>query len=187
MTRVSRILKTERLNLEPIGEVHFEALARLRSDPQIMAAMRGGAESRARTRATLDWYLATWEEQGYGMWAVLDRPGGDFLGECGFWLRDDGQGVSLRFVLKRAVQGRGLAREAAAAALGYGFEGAEIDRIVAVAQDDNEASHRVLKSIGMTPSHQLPGIETGLTVYRLTRLDWIAANRVVGKRENESG
>ena len=120
------------------------------------------------------------------MWAVLDRPGGNFLGECGFWRRDDGQGVSLRFALQRAVQGRGLAREAAAAALGYAFEGTDLDRIVAVAQDDNEASHRVLKSIGMTPLHQAPGFGPGLTVYRLTRMDWIAAHRVVGKGENES-
>lgn len=174
MTRATRTLDTDRLRLEPIDDVHFEALARLRADPLIMATMRDGPETRARTRATLDWYLTTWVQQGYGIWAVLDRSSGAFLGECGFWIRDDGKGVSLRFALIQAVQGRGLAREAAAAVLGFGFDVAGLDGVMAVAQDGNEASHRVLRSIGMAPHRELPVDESGITFYQLTRAQWMA-------------
>ena len=173
-TDARRSLVTTRLRLEPIGKPHFEALARLRADPQIMATMRDGPETGAQTRATLDWYLDTWERQGYGIWAVLDRSNGTFLGECGFWIRDDGKGVSLRFALIQAVQGRGLAREAAAAVLGFGFDVAGLDGVMAVAQDGNEASHRVLRSIGMAPLRELPVDEAGITFYQLSRAQWMA-------------
>ncbi len=174
MTLAARTLETDRLRLEPIGEGHFEALARLRADPVIMATMRDGPETRMRTRATLDWYMATWRDQGYGIWAVLDRSSGGFLGECGFWLRDDGHGVSLRFALDLAAQGRGLAREAAAVCLGYGFAVAGLTRVVAVAQEGNAASHRILRSLGMTPLHRYQGRKASLTIYQLTRDDWCA-------------
>ena len=82
-----------------------------------MFTMRDGPETPARTRATLKAYLLTWRARGFGVWAICDRDSGDFLGECGFWQRGDSLGAALRFAVVPAAQGRGLAREAALAAV----------------------------------------------------------------------
>ncbi len=50
----------------------------------------------------------------------------------------------------RPYWGRGLASEAGAAALRYGFEVARLERIVAVALPEHAASQRVMKKLGMT-------------------------------------
>ncbi len=52
------------------------------------------------------------------------------------------------------MQGRGLAREAALAALRFGHEWARLTRIVAVAREANFASRTVLGSIGMVPCEE---------------------------------
>ena len=58
--------------------------------------------------------------------------------------------MALRFALWPEAQGRGLAREAAGAALRFGHEQARLPRIVAVARESNFASRTVLGAIGMT-------------------------------------
>jgi RimJ/RimL family protein N-acetyltransferase len=63
--------------------------------------------------------------------------------------RPDGRGVALRFALWPEAQGRGLAREAAYAALRFGHDRAKLGRIIAVARQSNFGSRIVLGSIGM--------------------------------------
>ena len=72
-----------------------------------------------------------------------------FVGVTGLEHRSDGRGVALRFALWPAAQGRGLAREAAGAALRFGHEQGMLRRIIAVAREDHFASRTVLGSIGM--------------------------------------
>jgi RimJ/RimL family protein N-acetyltransferase len=64
--------------------------------------------------------------------------------------RPDGRGIALRFALWPEAQGHGLAREAASAALRFGHERARLQRIVAVARENNFGSRTVLGGIGMT-------------------------------------
>jgi RimJ/RimL family protein N-acetyltransferase len=58
----------------------------------------------------------------------------------------------LRFAFLPEVRGLGLASEAAGAALNYGHAAVGLERIVAVAREDNFASRAVLGSIGMSHS-----------------------------------
>ena len=167
-------IETARLRLEPIGERHFEDLAALRAGPEVMATMKDGPETRAETGATLARYRETWRAHGFGIWAVVERASGGFLGECGFWLRDDGLGVALRVALAASARGRGLAREAAAAALDYGFVVAGLERIVAVARQDNARSHALLEALGMTLLATRAGTTAPLVVYGLERALWRA-------------
>ena len=63
--------------------------------------------------------------------------------------RPDGRGIGLRFAFWPHVHGRGIAAEAAAAALRYGHTKATLRRIVAVARATNFPSRELLGSIGM--------------------------------------
>jgi RimJ/RimL family protein N-acetyltransferase len=83
------------------------------------------------------------------MWVVRDAAGGGFLGITGFMERPDGRGIALRFAFWPEARGRGIAREAAGAALRFGRDRAGLQRIVAIALETNIASRTVLGGIGM--------------------------------------
>jgi len=112
--------------------------------------MLGGVRSWAQTADDLAEDVIFWGAHGYGIWGVRERAGNAFLGITGLRDRPDGRGVALRFALWPEAQGRGLAREAAFAALRFGHERAGLERIIAVARASNFASRTVLGGIGMT-------------------------------------
>jgi len=145
-----RTLLTARLTLTPVGGADLIDLRSLKADPRVFAVMLGGVRSWSETAAELAEDVRDWGAQGYGIWAVRERVGHGFLGITGLKDRPDGRGVGLRFALWPEAQGRGLAREAAFAALRFGHERVGLTRIVAVARASNFASRTVLGGIGMS-------------------------------------
>jgi RimJ/RimL family protein N-acetyltransferase len=151
------VLRTSRAVMRPVGPADLSDLRALKADPRVFAMMLGGVRSAVRAAEELADDLAFWAAHGVGMWSVRDAaPGappeplpGSFLGIAGLMPRSDGLGLALRFAFWPEVRGRGLAREAAAAALRFAHERAGIARVVAVAREDNFASRTVLGAIGM--------------------------------------
>jgi RimJ/RimL family protein N-acetyltransferase len=127
-------------------------LRAIKGDPRVFAIMLGGVRSPQQTAEELADEVAHWGEHGFGTWAVRDGACGRFIGITGLEERPDGRGTALRFALWPEAQGRGLAREAAAAALRFGHQQACLSRIVAVARENNFGSRIVLGGIGMTES-----------------------------------
>ncbi|HET7881708.1 MAG TPA: GNAT family N-acetyltransferase [Acetobacteraceae bacterium] len=142
------VLRTARLVLTPVGGADLVDLVAIKGDPRVFAIMLGGVRSRQQTAEELADDIAAWGANGFGTWTI--REAGRFLGITGLERRPDGRGVALRFAIWPEVQGRGLAREAASAALRFGHQQAGLARIVAVARASNFASRTVLGGIGMT-------------------------------------
>lgn len=143
------ILRTGRLVMTPVGGHDLPHLRALKSDPQVFAVMLGGVRGPAETSAELARDVMAWGTNGFGIWTVKERAGNRFVGIAGLEERPDGRGIALRFALEPDAQGRGLAREAAGAALRFGHGQANLSRIVAVARESNVASLHVLGAIGM--------------------------------------
>lgn len=147
------MLRTGRAVMRPVGPADLPDLQALKADPRVFAMMLGGVRSPVRAAEELAEDLAFWGAHGVGMWSVRDAavegPQGAFLGIAGMMPRSDGLGLALRFALWPEARGRGLAREAAGAALRFAHEEAAIARVVAVAREDNFASRTVLGAIGM--------------------------------------
>lgn len=144
-------VRTARLVLTPVNGADLPALRALKADPRVFAIMLGGVRNAAETAMDLAHDVAGWGARGYGLWTIREKADGRFTGLTGLEPRADGRGVALRFALWPEAQGRGLAREAAAAALRFGHDRAGLARIVAVARETNFASRTVLGGIGMTP------------------------------------
>jgi RimJ/RimL family protein N-acetyltransferase len=149
-----RTLRTARLVLTPVNGADFADLRAIKADPRVFAVMLGGVRNAAQTAEDLARDVIAWGAQGYGIWAVRDVVGHRFVGITGLEDRPDHRGVALRFAFWPDVHGRGLAREAASAALRFGHEQAGLKRIVAVARETNFASRTVLGSIGMVPCEE---------------------------------
>ncbi len=174
----SRHFDTERLRMRPIGADDIDALARLHGDAEIMAGMRFGAESLDQVADVLSGYLATWRDHGFGIWALHDKASGAYVGECGFWVRDDGEGIALRAVLDKPFWGRQLATEAASAALDYGFGVAGLDRVVGVSRASNTRSRGTIEKLGFQLVRRWrkeDGVE--LMLYAISREEWLARAR----------
>jgi RimJ/RimL family protein N-acetyltransferase len=144
------IIRTARLVLTPVGGGDLPDLRAIKADPRVFAIMLGGIRSPEQTEAELAEDVIGWGANGFGIWAVRETPDHRFVGIAGLERRPDGRGVALRFALWPEAQGRGLAREAAGAALRFGHEQGRLRRVIAVARETNFASRTVLGGIGMT-------------------------------------
>jgi RimJ/RimL family protein N-acetyltransferase len=146
-----RTLRTPRLMLTPVSGADLADLRAFKADPRVFAVMLGGVRNAAQTADDLARDVIAWGAQGYGIWAVRESADHRFVGITGLEDRPDRRGAALRFAFLPEVHGRGLAREAAGAALRFGHEQAGLRRIVAVARETNFASRTVLGAIGMVP------------------------------------
>ena len=142
-------LETRRLRLRAWREDDLEPLARLNADPRVMHHMARGPMSSEETRKQLSRFVGHWEEHGFGLWAIEDRKTGAFLGRAGLsyhvvWPDDPEVG----WFLDPAAWGRGLATEAGAASVRFGFETLKTDRLVSICLPENKASRRVMEKLG---------------------------------------
>lgn len=158
------VIRTARLHLTPVEWSDLPDLQALKGDPRVYAIMLGGVRTPVEVAAELAQEIAFWGAEGCGIWSV--RAAGIFVGITGFMRRPDGRGIALRFALWPEAQGQGLAREAAAAALGFGHDRARLARIVAIARETNFASRTVLGSIGMV--HTETFVQNGLRMFLYT-------------------
>jgi RimJ/RimL family protein N-acetyltransferase len=141
------VLRTGRLVLSPVSGSDLPDLRAFKADPSVFAVMLGGVRNEAQTQEDLARDVMNWGRYGFGIWAI--REAGHFAGIIGLEHRPDGRGVALRFAVSHEAQGRGLAREAAFAALRFGHDRAGLARIIAVARESNFGSRMVLGGIGM--------------------------------------
>jgi RimJ/RimL family protein N-acetyltransferase len=143
------VIRTGRLVLSPVTGSDLPDLRAIKADPAVFAVMLGGVCTYAQTAEDLARDVIAWGRHGFGWWAVRETNGGRFIGVTGLEHRPDGRGVALRFAVWPEAQGRGLAREAAFAALRFGHDKARLPRIVAVARSSNFGSRTILGGIGM--------------------------------------
>src|SRR5262249_32201751 len=134
----------------------LHALAALRSDPDVMKYVASRRpESIEEAQIVLDKVIAHCEHHGFAPWAVIDQVTGKLAGWCGFKYVEDTGEVEIAYGLAKEYWGKGLASEAASAAMEHGFEHLHFDRIVAVVWPENVASMRVLEKLGMRREAEL--------------------------------
>jgi len=146
------MIQTARLTLAPVSASDLESLIALKADPLVYGQMLGGVRSRWQAIDELLEDRTFWAAHNIGMFTIRERS--LFQGMTGIHQRPDGRGLALRFAVWPEARGRGLAREAASAALRFAHDYVGLPRIVAVAREDNFGSRMVLGSIGMRHSEQ---------------------------------
>ena len=167
---------TERLVLRQPGEGDRAAYRDLLFNPEVEAWLRP-RPMRPFTEADpvtlLDRDLRHWDDHGYGPWVVLDGERADlaFLGRAGLeWTAVEGErAVELAWALVPGAQGRGLATEAAVAAVAEA-RAQHLDALVSFTLPDNAASRRVMEKTGMTYDRDITHAGLRHVLYRL-RLD----------------
>lgn len=149
-------LETPRLILRRWREEDIAPMAAVHADPEVMRWIRDGSVlDEQQTRSKVRAWESEWEAQGFGLFAVEIRSTGELAGFTGLsvpgFLPELLPAVEVGWRLGRSHWGQGLATEAAAAAVRFGFEERGLERIVSIVQVGNDASERIADKLGMRP------------------------------------
>jgi RimJ/RimL family protein N-acetyltransferase len=129
-------------------------LVKLDGDPEVMHFINGGrpvARDVIRDE-TLPRFLRAYERfEGFGVWAAIERPTGEFLGWFEFypWKDVGPDEVELGYRLRRSAWGKGYATEGSRALIRKGFTELSVQRVKAETMAVNAASRRVMEKAGL--------------------------------------
>jgi RimJ/RimL family protein N-acetyltransferase len=149
-------IETERLILRRWSDGDRDAFAGIWADPDVAAALHpepGHAERRFAH------HLGHWEAHDFGLLAVEERASGDVAGWAGpahpDFVPELAAEVELGWTLRRPYWGRGLASEAARAALDAALKTLDAERIISLIEPENHRSAAVARRIGMSDTSRL--------------------------------
>lgn len=148
-----RELRTERLLLRQWRESDREPYAGLNADPVVMEHFPAPL-TREQSDDHVDRIVATFDENGWGLWAA-EVPGvAEFIGFIGLAIpRFEAPFtpcVEVGWRLARSAWGHGYAPEGASEVLRFAFGELGLEEVLSFTAVGNAKSRRVMEKIGMT-------------------------------------
>jgi len=145
------VLETERLVLRKVSIDDAEFVLELLNQPSFIRhigdrSVRNLADA---GKYILDRLVASYEQNGFGLYLVELKPDGTPIGISGLVKRDTLPDADIGFAFLPEYWSQGYAVESAAAVMKYARETLKLDRILAITSPDNEASAKLLGKIGL--------------------------------------
>ena len=173
-------LLTTRLRLRPPEGPDFDAWAALMADPE-SARFIGGVQPRAAAWRGFLTMVGAWQIQGFGMFSVIERSSGLWLGRIGPWQPEGWPGTEVGWGLLAEHQGHGYAREAAAACIDWAFDTLGWQEVIHCIDPANGPSQRLAERLGAYNSGAgrlpPPFEDAPIEIWRQTRAQWRARPR----------
>ena len=148
-------VETDRLRLRSLQPADAERLFEIYGDAETMRHVGRTGRPIAdldATRRAVDTIRRNEAMHGFGLWAIEEREGDPLVGVAGLaWVEGHGPDVEAAYILRRDRWGRGYATEALREVLRIGHGELGLERIVALAYMENDASRRVMGKAGMRP------------------------------------
>jgi RimJ/RimL family protein N-acetyltransferase len=168
-------VETPRLVLRRFANDELDTFLAVWSDPSVRATLDpAGAFDPTHVPVRFRHHLDHWREHGFGLWAVEERTGGEVVGWVGpthpTFVPELADEVEVGWTLMRRYRGRGLATEAAAAAVEAAFAHLGPERLISLITPDNHRSIAVATRLGMREDGRVRHGEHGfeLCVYALS-------------------
>ena len=135
-------LETERLILRQLTMNDFEALHEILSDPETMRHYPAPF-NKEKTKNWIHWNLDNYRRYGFGLWAVVLKRTGQFIGDCGLTLQNiDGETLpEIGYHIHKSYRQRGYGSEAAGAVRDWAFENTAYDALYSYMKYTNIASY----------------------------------------------
>nr|WP_295110953.1 GNAT family N-acetyltransferase [uncultured Caulobacter sp.] len=173
-------LETERLILRPPADVDLDAWAALMADP-VAARFIGGVQPRALVWRGMAAMAGSWALHGFGMFSVIEKASGAWIGRIGPWRPDGWPGDEVGWGLLPSAQGKGYAVEAATATMDWAFDHLGWTDIIHCIDPENVPSQQVAIRLGATnrgpgqlpPPHEASKVE----LWGQTAAQWRARRR----------
>ncbi len=164
-------IETEHLMLRQATITHLnDWAARVFADSDVIHYMpKRDMTPYARAERALNNYNRLWTEHKVGGWVITDKVDDQLIGSCEIEYLDETDEYELGYALSKAYWGKGIATETARAAVRFGFESAQLERIIAVVVPENTASWRVLEHIGFVYEKNARYYDLDVVYYAITR------------------
>jgi len=162
-------IETQRLILREFQQEDFRELAPILANPQVMKFSPTGIISIEQTQEKIEGFITCYKEFGFGKWAVLLKESNKLIGYCGIAVEriDNKDEKELGYRLDSRFWGKGLATEAASAAIQCGVEQFNLPYVLGIVERANTASVRVLEKIGMRYEKATVFHKVEMDVYRV--------------------
>lgn len=145
------VLETDRLSLRHLTEEDAEFVLGLLNEPSFLRYIgdRGVRTVEQARRYVLDVPVASYEENGFGLYLVELKETREPLGMCGLVNREGLEDVDIGFAFLPAFWSQGYAFESASAVMSYAGDTLGLQRVIAIASSDNDRSFKLLKKLGL--------------------------------------
>jgi RimJ/RimL family protein N-acetyltransferase len=141
-------LETDRTYLRPLTVDDIDNVMRIFSDIEAMRfSPAETTQNRDDAEAFLKWNNQSYEQHSLGIWGVVSKSTGEYLGQSGLVPQDMGVEVFYSFV--REHWGQGLATEVASAVRDFAFQELKHNRLIAIIHPDNRRAINVALKLGM--------------------------------------
>lgn len=168
-------VRTKRLTLRTWVEADLDPLAKVFAEEAVWQFPFGRGLTREETAGFLERQRESWRTHGFGLWAAELHGTAELIGFIGLgvplFLPEVLPAVEVGWRIHPRHWRRGLATEGGRASITQGFAALGLDRIVSIAEPDNEASVRVMRKLGMTEAFRTthPSLGVALTVHEVVR------------------
>ncbi|MEO0842241.1 MAG: GNAT family N-acetyltransferase [Cyanobacteria bacterium J06643_5] len=152
-----KILQLDKFTMEPLQLSDLDSLTTIWSDPEVTKFLpsRGLPIPREKVEKALTSFVEHWQKRDYGIWKIVEDAADKMIGYCGLRYLEELNEVELLYGLDKTHWGEGIATKAAKSSVKYGFEVANLDRIIALALPENEASKKVIEKTGFKYEKQI--------------------------------
>jgi RimJ/RimL family protein N-acetyltransferase len=141
------LIETPRLLLRPPIEADLDGWAELMGDAEA-ARFIGGVQERAGAWRGLAAMAGSWALRGYGMFSLIEKESGRWIGRVGPWQPEGWPGTEVGWGLVRSAWGRGYAAEAAVATIDWAFDRLGWDEVIHCIDPDNAPSIVLAERLG---------------------------------------
>ncbi len=153
---MSRVIETDRLILTPVSEGDYADLCALLADPGFFRHIFPQALTAEEAWFRLLRDIGHWQVMGYGNWAIRTRDDGRYVGSVGLLnyqriMEPPFDAIEMGWGLSPVFQGKGMAFEAAAAAVAWAEQQLRADRLVCMISPDNTPSLALAGRLGFVP------------------------------------
>lgn len=144
-------LRTERLILRQMKVSDADDMYEYSKDPTVTRYLLWQPHPNVRYTERYLYYLSGRYRAGlFYDWAIIWRESGKMIGTCGFTrVHEENNSAECGYVLNPDFWGRGIAPEALAAVMKFGFMTLGLHRIECRYMEGNDRSRRVMEKAGM--------------------------------------
>ncbi|WP_266171150.1 GNAT family N-acetyltransferase [Dyella subtropica] len=175
MNRQDIRIETDRLILRPPQREDFDGWAALMAD-EVAARFIGGYQPRATAWRGFLTMVGAWAIQGFGMFSVIEKSSGQWIGRLGPWQPEGWPGTEVAWGLVRTAWGKGYAREGAIASIDWAFEHLGWAEVIHTIHPENQASQALAIRLGSRSRGpgQLPAPfeDVRVDIWGQTREEW---------------
>lgn len=168
-------LETARLILRPTAAEDLDGWAELMDDAEA-ARFIGGRQTRSDAWRGMMSMAGSWATLGFGMFSLIEKGSGDWLGRIGPWRPEGWPGNEIGWSVLRKGWGKGYAAEAATAAIDWAFDTLGWEDVIHCIDPENVNSQAVARKLGsrnLGPGQMPPPLQDlPIDIWGQSKGDW---------------